>query len=161
MRFRMHQSLQTLFDHETETKEAAEIGEAVLAARSLRLTGIAVKMRGSPDAACKRIQRFLERVDPPEVLWRLFREGAPFVLGDGTGVKRSQAQKTEYVGRLKDGKTRGFWLLLLATPYRGRAVPYAFLTRSSRTIAARDGSRGKRLSVRHSYPSWRWCRVMS
>ncbi len=60
--------------------------------------------------------------------------------GMGPRPNVPQAQKTEYVGRLKHGKARGF-RLLLATPYRGRAVPCAFLTCSSRTIAARDGSR--------------------
>ncbi|MEM3658596.1 MAG: hypothetical protein QXQ66_09330 [Candidatus Hadarchaeum sp.] len=139
----MVQFLQTFFDNETEAKQAAEIGEAVLAARSLHPTESAVKMPRRPDAAYRRNQRFLQGVDPREVLWCLFREEVPFVLGDVTEVKRPQPCKTEYVGTLKDGKTRGFWLLLLATPYRGRAVPCAFLTRSSRTIAARDGSRSQ------------------
>jgi len=45
------------------------------------------------------------------------------------------------VGFLKDGKTRGFWLLILATPFRGRALPFAFLTYSSTTIAQKSSSR--------------------
>ena len=57
-------------------------------------------------------------------------------------MPRPQTRKTSYVGKpsqrlgkLKDGKTRGFWLLLLAAPCRGRAIPCGFVTYSSRTIA--------------------------
>lgn len=133
---RMRRFMQALFDDKTAAKEAARIGDAILKARSLRLTEIAAKMRGSADAAYKRIQRFLRRVDPRQVLWRLFQEQAEFVIGDPTEVERPQARKTEYVGILKDKKTRGFWLLLLATPYRGRAIPCGLVTYSSKTIAA-------------------------
>ncbi|WP_298629272.1 hypothetical protein [uncultured Thermus sp.] len=37
--------------------------------------------------------------------------------------------------RLRDGKTRGFWLWLSATPYRGRAIPFSFVTYSSQTLS--------------------------
>ncbi|MEM4203125.1 MAG: hypothetical protein QXS54_03550 [Candidatus Methanomethylicaceae archaeon] len=57
------------------------------------------------------------------MLWRLFCEQAEYVMGDPTEIERPQALKTAYVGTLKDGKTKGFWILLLATPYRGRAIP--------------------------------------
>ena len=66
------------------------------------------------------IQRFLRQADPKAALLRLFQADAPFVIGDPTEMPRPQARKTSYVGTLKDGTTRGFWLLLLATPYRGR-----------------------------------------
>jgi hypothetical protein len=58
-----------------------------------------------------------------------------------TELPRPQAYRTPYVGKLKDGKTRGYWLLLLATPYRGRALPCHFVTSSSRTIAEQADSR--------------------
>jgi hypothetical protein len=74
-------------------------------------------------------------VDPRPALARLLSAQAPFVLGDGTEVERPQARRTSYGGVLRDGRTRGFWLLLLAIPYRGRAIPCGFLS-SSRTIAA-------------------------
>jgi hypothetical protein len=45
------------------------------------------------------------------------------------------------VGVLKDGKTRGFQLLVLSVPYRGRAIPFHFLSFSSRTIAQGESSR--------------------
>jgi hypothetical protein len=130
-----------IFDNEQEAERAGEIGDAILAARSLRLTDIAVKMNGEMDACYKRIQRFLKEVDPRSVLWRLFREEAEFVIGDPTEIERPQAWKTEYVGTLKDGKTKGFWAMVLATPYRGRAIPCGLITYSSKTIAQNADSR--------------------
>lgn len=136
-----HEYMAALFDEATVAEQAGEIGEAILAARSLRLTDIAVEMEGESAAGYKRIQRFLQRADPRLALWRLFQEDAEFVIGDPTEIERPQAWKTEYVGKLKDGKTRGFWALLLATPYRGRAIPCGMLTYSSRTIAQQAVSR--------------------
>jgi len=133
--------MQQVFDDHRTARQAAEIGEAILAARSLRLTEIAAKMRGSMTANYKRIQRFVHQVDPRAVLWRLFSEQAEFVIGDPTEIERPQAWKTEYVGTLKDGKTKGFWAMLLATPYRGRAIPCGLITYSSKTIAAGLDSR--------------------
>jgi hypothetical protein len=45
------------------------------------------------------------------------------------------------VGTLMDGETKGFWMLTLATPLRGRAIPFHFLTYSSRTIEDQPSSR--------------------
>ena len=136
-----HEYMAELFDEADVAKQAGEIGEAILAARSLRLTDIAVEMEGESAAGYKRIQRFLKRADPRLALWRLFQEDAEYVIGDPTEIERPQAWKTEYVGKLKDGKTRGFWALILATPYRGRAIPCGMLTYSSRTIAQQVDSR--------------------
>ncbi len=130
-----------LFDEADIAQRAGEIGEAILKARSLRLTDIAVEMEGESAAGYKRIQRFLKRADPRTALWRLFQEEAEFVIGDPTEIERPQAWKTEYVGKLKDGKTRGFWALILATPYRGRAIPCGMVTYSSKTIAQSLDSR--------------------
>jgi hypothetical protein len=138
---KIYEFMQGLFDEEMTANKAAEIGQAILAARSLRLTDIAAQMRGTSDASYKRIQRFVQRVDPSEALWRLFREEAEFVIGDPTEIERPQAWKTDYVGTLKDGKTKGFWVLMLATPYRGRAIPCGFVTYSSKTIASQLDSR--------------------
>lgn len=133
--------MQELFDEESQAKSAAEIGQAIMAARSIRLTDIAVKMHGNSEASYKRIQRFLRATDPREMLWRLFQEEADFVIGDPTEIERPQAWKTSYVGTLKDGKTKGFWAMVLATPYRGRAIPCGLVTYSSRTIAQNADSR--------------------
>ena len=98
-------------------------------------------MPGNREASYKRIQRFLKVTDPRENLWRLFQEEADFVIGDPTEIERPQAWKTPYVGKLKDGKRRGFWAMVLATPYRGRAIPCGLVTYSSRTIAENGDSR--------------------
>ena len=126
-----------LFDQERLAEQAGRIIEAILAARSPRLTDIAAHMTGSVSANYKAIQRFLQRVDVKAHLLRLLPADAPYVIGDPTEIARPQAYKTEYVGKLKDRQTRGFWLLLLATPYRGRALPCGFVTYSSRTISQR------------------------
>ena len=65
---------------------------------------------------------------------RLFDEEAPFYIGDVTEVERPYARKTGYVGRLSDGKTLGFWLLVLGQPYAGRAIPFAFVCYSEKTL---------------------------
>jgi hypothetical protein len=130
-----------LFDDDELAERAGEIGAAILAARSIRLTDIAVEMEGKSAAGYKRIQRFLGKADPRIALWRLFQEDAEFVIGDPTEIERPNAWKTEYVGKLKDGKTRGFWALILATPYRGRAIPCGMVTYSSKTIAQGEDSR--------------------
>ncbi len=68
---------------------------------------------------------------------------APFGIGDPTEIPRPQARKTEYVGTLKDGETKGFWLMLLATAYRGRALPCSFITFSSRPVKEQVESRNQ------------------
>ena len=92
-------------------------------------------MPGNCDADYKRIQRFLGQTDPREGLWRLFQEEAEFVIGDPPEIRRPQAHKTAYVGTLRDGQTKGFWALLFAASYRGRAIPCGLITYSSQTIA--------------------------
>ena len=140
-KFTITEFIRTIFDNEEEAEEAAEIGQAMLSARSLRMTDLSSHMRGGSAAAYKRIQRFLVRRDPREALARLYQTEAEFVIGDPTEIERSQAWKTEYVGTLKDGKTKGFWALVLATPYRGRAIPCGLVTYSSKTIATNQDSR--------------------
>jgi len=135
--------MQFLFDREDVADKAGQIIEAILESRSPRLSDISHRMRGNPEANYKAIQRFLGQVDPREALIRLFQEEAPFVIGDPTEIPRPQAEKTAYVGTLKDGKTKGFWLLMLATPFRGRAIPCGFVTYSSRTIAEGVTSRNQ------------------
>jgi hypothetical protein len=115
--------------------------QAILEARSPRLSDLSHKMPSSPDAKTKRIQRFLATADPKTALQRLFWEEANFVIGDPTEIERRRARHTDYVGVLKDGKTRGFWLLTLAVPFRGRAIPFSFVCYSSHTINEEASSR--------------------
>ena len=135
------QFAQLLFDTDDIAHQATAILKAILDAQSARQSDIAQKMRGTPSANYKHLQRFMQKVDVKQTLLRLFQTDAPFVLGDVTELPRPQAYRTSYVGTLKDGKTRGYWLLTLATPYRGRALPFHFVTYSSRTIAQEANSR--------------------
>lgn len=132
-----------LFDSEDQAEKATTILAGLFEAQSPRLSRIAQKMPGSPDANYKQIQRFLACADPQAALYRLFQVDAPFVIGDPTEIPRPQARKTPYVGTLKDGETKGFWLLVLATPFRGRALPCSFITFSSRTLAEQVESRNQ------------------
>ena len=130
-----------LFTDQKTAWQASQIIEGIMKTRSPRLSDIAARMPGSEAASYKRIQRFLQSVDPCESLRMLFNEEADFVIGDPTEIERPHAQKTEYVGTLKDGRTKGFWMLTLATPLRGRAIPFHFLTYSSRTFEDQPSSR--------------------
>jgi hypothetical protein len=138
---RISEFAQHLFEQERLAEQAATIMEGIWQGHSGRLSDIAQHMPGQSDANYKAIQRFLKRSDPKAALLRLFQPDAPFVIGDPTEIARPQAYKTSYVGKLKDGQTRGFSLLVLATPWRGRAIPFSFVSYSSRTIAAEVTSR--------------------
>jgi hypothetical protein len=98
-------------------------------------------MSGNEAACYKRIQRFLQGHEPQAALKLLFNEAADFVIGDPTQIERPHANKTGYVGTLKDGQTKGFWMLTLATPLRGRAMPFHFLIYSSQTFEDQPSSR--------------------
>lgn len=135
--------VQDLFDDRMTARKATRIVDGILKARSPRLSEIARAMKGSEAANYKAIQRFLAGNDPQEVLLRLFREQAPFVIGDPTEMPRPRAKRTEYVGTLSDEETSGYWLLLLATPFHGRAIPCSFVTYSSRTINQEATSRNQ------------------
>lgn len=135
--------VQYLFEQDGLLKKATIILQALLEARSPRLSQIAEKMPGHPAASYKTLQRFLAKVDLKAVLLRFFQEQAEFVIGDPTEMERPQAKKTAYVGQLSDGRSLGYWLLVLATPFRGRAIPFHFITYSSRTIGAQATSRNQ------------------
>jgi hypothetical protein len=137
------QFLSCLFDDSETIKKAEEILTGILKARSARLSDIAREMAGREARNYKCLQRFLDETQPQEVLLRMFQETAPFVIGDPTEMPRPQAKKTEYVGTLSDGQTSGYWLLFLATPYRGRAIPCQFVSYSSRTINTEATSRNR------------------
>jgi hypothetical protein len=138
---RIFEFTQQLFTDRKTAQQASEIIEGIMEARSPRLSEIAAKMPGHESATYKRIQRFLQEQDPQEALKMLFNEEADFVIADPTEIERPHARQTEYVGTLKDGETKGFWMLTLATPLRGRAIPFHFLTYSSRTIEDQPSSR--------------------
>ena len=130
-----------LFDRDEEAKKAAEIIEGILISRSPRISSIshAIEGRGF-DANYKAIQRFLEKTDVKKALNRLYMEEGSFVIGDPTDIERPEGKKTPYVGWLKNGK-RGFQILFFSVPYRGRSIPFHFITYSSKTIDEKGSSR--------------------
>lgn len=140
-RMKLQEFVQDIFDRPAIARKAGLIVQAILEARSPRLSDLSHKLPARPEANYKMLQRFLAQVDPREALYRLFNPQTSFVLGDVTEIERAQAKATSYVGVLKDGKTRGFWLLLLGTPYRGRALPFGFVCYSSRTLNEMPSSR--------------------
>ena len=135
--------VQCLFDEEETAKKAAEIIKGMIQAHSPRLSDISREMSGSAEANYKKIQRFLGEVEPQEALLRLYQSEAEFVIGDPTEIPRPHAKKTDYVGVLSDGETRGYWALLLATPFHGRAIPCEFISYSSKIIHQEATSRNR------------------
>jgi hypothetical protein len=49
-------------------------------------------------------------------LLRLFQEEAQLVIEDPTETPRPQAKRTDHVGILSDGVTKGYWVLHLSKP---------------------------------------------
>lgn len=133
--------MQYLFDRPTVAQQAGRIVDGILTAGSARLSDVAAHMPGAFAGNYKAVQRFLAQTDAVAALGRLFQADAEYVIGDATEIPRAETYRTPYVGTLSDDKTRGFWLLMLATPYRGRALPCHLLSYSSRTIAQGAGSR--------------------
>ena len=135
--------LSYLFDDERSARKAQAITAGILQARSCRLSDIAREMAGSEAANYKSIQRFVGQTALKPNLLRLYQEEAPFLIGDPTEMPRPEAQKTDYVGTLSDGQTSGYWLLILATPYQGRAIPCHFVSYSSAIIGSEVTSRNR------------------
>jgi hypothetical protein len=138
---RISEFAKKLYPTDKMSEKAGEIIESILTIRSPRISDMAAAMKGKYEANYKKIQRFLDETDPKEQLQLLFNEEADFVLCDPTEIERPDARKTEYVGTLKDGRTRGFWMMTFATALRGRAIPFHFLTYSSRTFEDQISSR--------------------
>ncbi|MCL4561458.1 MAG: transposase [Chloroflexi bacterium] len=135
--------LRHLIDEEKLVKHGAEIVAGMLAAQSPRMTNISEKMTGQSDRNYKTIQRYLKKVEFKQLLLRFYQEDADFVIGDPTEMERYKAPKTPYVGTLNDGKTAGYWLMVLSTPFRGRSLPFSFVVYSSKTIGAQVTSRNQ------------------
>lgn len=132
-----------LFDDERSVNKAQAITAGILQAHSCRLSDIAREMAGNEAANYKCIQRFVAQTALKSNLLRLYQEEAPFLIGDPTEMPRPEAKKTDYVGTLSDGQTSGYWLLILATPYQGRAIPCHFVSYSSSLLGAEVTSRNR------------------
>lgn len=132
-----------LFEDERLITQAATILKALLQAQSPRLSDISEQMPGNSQSNYKTLQRFLQQVDLKRLLLRFYQADAQFLIGDPTEMQRYRAPKTPYVGTLSDGKTPGYWLLMLSTPFRGRSLPCWFVVYSSRTIGEQCTSRNQ------------------
>jgi hypothetical protein len=132
-----------LFEDARSIEKAKVILAGIMKAHSCRLSEIAREMPGSESANYKCIQRFVADESLKSILLRLYQEEAPFLIGDPTEMPRPEAKKTDYVGTLNDGQTSGYWLLILATPYQGRAIPCHFVSYSSAIIGAEITSRNR------------------
>ena len=75
---RIFEFTQQLFVDEKTARQASEIIEGIMTARSPRLSDIAAHMPGDEAASYKRIQRFLQVTEPQEALKLLFNEEAEF-----------------------------------------------------------------------------------
>lgn len=137
----VHRFAKRLFDDDDSAVKASRIMLGILAAKSPRINRIAEQMPGSKDANYKMIQRFLKATDLKTPLQRFFDGDAEFVIGDPTEIEQANARKTDYVGKLPEVSQLGFWLLTLATPFRGRALPCNFITYSSATLGSESTSR--------------------
>lgn len=138
---RIQRFAKQLFDDDKKAKQASEIMEAILEAQSPRISDIADKMKGGEAGNYKKVQRFLKATDTHRALQRLMNAEADFLIGDPTEIERIAAKNTDYVGYLGDGETRGFWILPLSTPLRGRAIPCNLVIYSSATISSQSTSR--------------------
>jgi len=132
-----------LMDDEKAAEKGAAIVKAILAGKSPRISNIAEQMNGQSESNYRAVHRFVAQVDVKAALLRLYQEEAEFVIGDPTEMPRYKAPRTEYVGTLSDGQTPGYWLLVLSTPFRGRAIPFHFITYSSKTIGEQVTSRNQ------------------
>jgi hypothetical protein len=135
--------LRHLIDEDKLVNQGAEIMKGLLEAQSPRMSNISEKMIGQCDRNYKTIQRFMQKVELKPLLLRFYQEEAEFVIGDPTEMERYKAPKTSYVGTLSDGKTAGYWLMVLSTPFRGRSLPFSFVVYSSKTIGAQTTSRNQ------------------
>jgi hypothetical protein len=129
-----------LFDREEQ--KAARLLWSILESRSPRKSDWAqVFSESSEGANYRTIDRTLPKLEAKKTLMRLYDPESPFILVDPTEMERSQAKNTEYVGRLSDGETLGYWMVVFAQPFRGRAVPFHFGLYSEKTLGEEATSR--------------------
>ena len=139
-----------LFDRKEQARTGALITQGILEAESPRISAISHAIEGKKfDANYKAIQRFIEKTDVKRALNRLYMEQGAFVIGDPTDIERPRGRRTPYVGHLKNGRA-GFQILTFSVPFRGRALPFHFITYSSKTIEEPRQRRGRNLEHRRA-----------
>lgn len=129
-----------LFDREEE--KAARILWSILETQSPRKSDWSQVFSDSSEGANYRtIDRTLPKLEATKALMRLYDPQSPFVVVDPTEMECPQARRTDYVGRLSDGETLGFWMVTFAQPYRGRVIPFHFGIYSEATLNEQVSSR--------------------
>lgn len=114
--------------------------------KSLRVSRIAASMRGNYESNNKNITRAINRLDISLLLSRLSSfasQGEDLLLLDLTEMTRKHAIRTDYVGYLKDGKTRGYNILTVSVPYKGRSKVIFADVISSAIIEASESGKWK------------------
>ncbi len=103
--------------------------------RRLRISSISAALPGNYETNYKKITRMLNKLDVSqlsEALLTFIDSTSKMILLDFTEMVRKGANKTNYVGYLKDGKTHGYNILALSVPFKGRSkVIFADIISSS------------------------------
>ncbi|MEN2981337.1 MAG: hypothetical protein ABDH20_01625, partial [Thermus sp.] len=133
--------VEMVVDRPKDMEKGARLCYASRASGSARKSDWARHYRreATEEANYKAIERLLEGLDPKRFLHRLIDTHHPIRLADLPEVRRPQAKRTPYVGRLRDGG-RGFWVFTLAQPYKGRAIPVHVGFYSQATLEAEGTS---------------------
>lgn len=79
----------------------------------------------------------LAQVDLKAVLVCFFQVQAEVVIGNPSEMKRPQGRRNGFVGPLSGRQTLNYWLLVMATPFRGRAISLNFFTYSAHPLVHR------------------------
>src|SRR3954447_272279 len=96
----------------------------------------------SEGANYRTIDRALTKLDAKDGAHAPLRSPEPVRVGRPYRNRaQEQAKSTEYVGRLSDGKTLGFWMIVFAQPYRGRAIPFHFGGPTPQATIAEEATR--------------------
>lgn len=92
--------------------------------KKLRISSIAAALPGNYESNSKSISRTLERLEVDQLVESLLSfiaQGTKYLLLDLTEMTRKDAEHTDYIGYLKDGKTRGYNILSMSIPFKGRS----------------------------------------
>lgn len=135
-------------------KHVETLGKVVFAiknVRNMRISRIADTIKGNTESNRKEIQRSLNKLSQEDLSLALLSFVSPkdrLVLMDFTEKECPNAKNTEHVGILKDGKTRGYGILTLSIPFKGRSKAIFAKVISSATLN-RD-SVGKWQAIQHA-----------
>jgi hypothetical protein len=107
--------------------------------KKLRISNISAALPGNYESNSKSISRALDRLGIEQLRESLLSfvvQGTKHALLDLTEMARNDAVQTDYVGYLKDGKTRGYNILSISIPFKGRSKVVFATIISSAIIAS-------------------------